>query len=217
MLARTERQQRLRVLVVDDDADTVDSTATLLELGGHEVKTALRGADAIARAAYFRPEVIMLDVAMPEMDGYETARQIQDLVLPPPVLVAVSGYGDLSARRRAAEAGFDLHLLKPVEGGFFEQIHLLVQDTYRLRKAIVRITERNQQTMLGLAAAYIQAGHTMLYVARTTGNETTRARCLSKVKATCQRLTSWIERYPDLGSGLRDDLEDLIRHLLRGA
>src|SRR5215510_5914150 len=135
MLARTERQQRLRVLVVDDDADTVDSAATLLELGGHEVKTALRGADAIARAAYFQPEVIMLDVAMPEMDGYETARQIQDLVLPKaPVLVAVSGYGDLSARRRAAEAGFDLHLLKPVESGFYEQIHLLVENTKRLHE-----------------------------------------------------------------------------------
>ena len=204
------------MLVVDDDADTVNSTATLLQFGGHEVKIALRGSDAVTRAAYFQPDVIMLDVAMPEMDGYETARQIQDLVLPkPPVLVAVSGYGDLAVRRRAAEAGFDLHLLKPVEVGFFEQIHLLVQDMKRLREGIARVSNRNRQAMASLAAAYIQTGYTMLYVARTTTNETTRLRCLSKAQATCYRLTAWIKRCPDLGSALSDDLEDLIRHLPR--
>src|SRR5215813_11991586 len=97
----------LRVLVVDDDADTVDSTATLLRLCGNDVKTALRGIDAIACTAQFRPDVVMLDVAMPGMDGYQTALEIQRLDLPkPPVLVAVSGYGDIRAQRQAAEAGF---------------------------------------------------------------------------------------------------------------
>ena len=130
------------------------------------------------------------------------------------MLVAVSGYGDLAVRRHAAEAGFDLHLLKPIEAGVFEQIHLLVQDTKRLREEIVGISDRNRQTLLSLAASYIQTGYTMLHVARTTTYETTRARCLSKVRGTCERLTSWIERYPDLAE-LRDDLEDLIRHLPR--
>src|SRR5215470_8600813 len=117
----------LRVLVVDDDSDTVDSTATLLRLCGNDVKTALRGIDAIACTAQFLPDVVMLDVAMPEMDGYQTAREIQRLVLrKPPFLVAVSGYGDVRAQRHAAEAGFDLHLLKPVPPEVFEELHVLV-------------------------------------------------------------------------------------------
>jgi len=69
---------------------------------------------------------------------------------------------------------------------------------------------------LSLAASYIQTGHTMLHVARTTTYETTRARCLSKVRGSCHRPTSWIERYSDLRD-LRDDLEDLRRHLPRAS
>lgn len=110
----------LRVLVVDDDSDTVDTTSILLRLVGHQVETALNGRDAVARARNFEPQLVMLDVGMPAMDGYQTARDLQRLASPP-VLIAVSGYGDVQTRRKAAEAGFDLCLTKPVEPGIYER------------------------------------------------------------------------------------------------
>src|SRR5215813_7470221 len=107
MLAATV-QDKVRVLVVDDDIDTVDSTAMVLRLQGHEVETASTGQGAIQRAVRFLPEIAVIDLAMPSMDGYETARQIQGLVLPkPPVLVALSGWAHPAARLKSAEAGFD--------------------------------------------------------------------------------------------------------------
>jgi CheY-like chemotaxis protein len=106
----------LRVLVVDNDADTVDTSALLLELDGHEVQTASDGVRALERAAAFRPHLILLDIGMPGMDGYEAGRQIQDLSLPTrPYLAAMTGYGWQNDKRRSAKAGFDLHLTKPVE------------------------------------------------------------------------------------------------------
>ena len=106
----------LRVLVVDDDVDTVDTSALLLQLDGHEVQTASNGGRTLERAAAFRPHLILLDIGMPGMDGYEVGRRIQGLSLPARLyLAAVTGYGWQDDKRRSAEAGFDLHLTKPVE------------------------------------------------------------------------------------------------------
>src|SRR5215467_16377044 len=103
MLA-VDAHEKLRVLVVDDDVDTVDSTAMVLRLVGHDAISALNGPDAITRASAYEPHIALLDLAMPRMDGYEVARQIQKLSLPrPPVLVAVSGFAHPEARNRAAE------------------------------------------------------------------------------------------------------------------
>src|SRR5262252_973385 len=111
MLATIEPPRLLRVLVVDNDSDTVDNTANLVRLTGHQVETASSGPQAIATVATFRPDITVLDLAMPGMDGYETARRIQRLVVPkPPVLVAVSGYADIQSKRQSAETGFDLYL-----------------------------------------------------------------------------------------------------------
>src|SRR4249919_2014755 len=84
----------LRVLIVDDEPDTVDTTALLLSLDGHEVETANDGPKAIDRAAAFRPDLVLLDIGMPTLDGYAVARRIHGLALPPrPYIAAVTGYG----------------------------------------------------------------------------------------------------------------------------
>jgi CheY-like chemotaxis protein len=106
----------LRVLVVDDCPDTRESMGSLLELWGHEVFTAPDGAAALRAAGEFRPDVVLLDLALGSApDGYEVARQIRRHAGKQPVIICLSGYGQDEHRRRSREAGCDHHLVKPVE------------------------------------------------------------------------------------------------------
>jgi len=112
-----------RILVVDDNQDAANSLGVLLRLSGQEVETAYSGAAALSRAADFRPALVLLDIGMPGMDGYQVARQIrQDPALAPIVLVAVTGWGQDEDRRRSKEAGFDHHFVKPVDPTTVEQL-----------------------------------------------------------------------------------------------
>jgi len=104
-----------RILVIDDNRDAADALALLLAIDGHEVETRPDGISGIAAAARFRPHVVLLDIALPDVDGYEVARQLRESVHGRHVtLVAITGYGLPSDRIRSAEAGFDHHLTKPV-------------------------------------------------------------------------------------------------------
>jgi CheY-like chemotaxis protein len=106
----------LRVLVVDDDADAADSTATLLALHGFDCRTAASGGAALRLVGDFPPDVVLLDLMMPGMDGYALAAALRERFRwPRPLLVAVSGCATGAEHRRSAAAGFDLHLDKPVE------------------------------------------------------------------------------------------------------
>jgi len=103
-----------RVLVVDDNLDTADSIGMLLERSGHEVTVAYSAEKALEVAAEFQPEVVLLDIGLPEMDGYEVARRLRrDSRLKGLKLIALTGYGQDSDLQRAKEAGFDHHLVKP--------------------------------------------------------------------------------------------------------
>src|SRR6266849_3763550 len=103
-----------RFLVVDDNIDATDSQATLLRLLGHQVETAYSGAAALEKARAFRPEIVLLDLGMPGMDGFEAARQLRAMPEGREVLlVAQTGWGQEEDRRRTRAAGFDAHLAKP--------------------------------------------------------------------------------------------------------
>jgi signal transduction histidine kinase/DNA-binding response OmpR family regulator len=105
-----------RVLVVDDNADAAGTLAMLLRLGGHEVRVAHDGNAALEAARPFAPEVVLLDIGLPGLDGYEVARRMRSRPeTAGALLVAVSGYGQEEDRRRSREAGFDHHLIKPVD------------------------------------------------------------------------------------------------------
>jgi two-component system CheB/CheR fusion protein len=107
---------RVRVLVVDDDFSVAESMAVLLQLEGHEVSIAQTGQEALALARTFRPQVIILDIGLPVMDGYEVARRLrQQPETQQVVLIALTGYGDEQAQTEAKAAGFDHHLIKPVD------------------------------------------------------------------------------------------------------
>ena len=114
---------RRRILIVDDDVDAVEALGELLRDCGHEVATARDGPQALDRARLHRPDVVLLDISMPEMDGYEVAKRIRgDLGLYDALLVALSGYGEDRHRRLAREAGFDHHVLKPVDFAKLEEL-----------------------------------------------------------------------------------------------
>ena len=105
-----------RVLIVDDNEDSANSLAMVLKLSGHETDSVYTATDALARAAAFKPDVVLLDIGLPGMDGYELAQKIRELPgLRNIRLVAVTGYGRTDDRLRARDAGFDDHLTKPVE------------------------------------------------------------------------------------------------------
>jgi signal transduction histidine kinase/ActR/RegA family two-component response regulator len=104
-----------RILLVDDNTDAANSMAMLLRLAGHEVRTAYDGETALALARLQPPEVVICDISMPGISGFELARQLrQDLGLLDAVLVAVSGYAQEEDRHRSQEAGFNAHFAKPV-------------------------------------------------------------------------------------------------------
>jgi CheY-like chemotaxis protein len=105
-----------RVLVVDDNRDAAESLALLLRLKRHEVQVAYDGPEALEAARRHHPEVVVLDIGLPRMDGYEVARRLrQEPGLEKTTLIALTGYGRDEDRRRSQEAGFDRHLTKPVD------------------------------------------------------------------------------------------------------
>jgi CheY-like chemotaxis protein len=105
-----------RVLVVDDNADAAESLALLLRIQGHDVRTASDGPAALEAAEIFRPEVVLLDLGLPKMSGYEVARLLRQQPESEGIrLLALTGYGQEDDHRRSREAGFDAHLVKPVD------------------------------------------------------------------------------------------------------
>jgi CheY-like chemotaxis protein len=106
---------RRRVLVVDDNRDTARSGAKLLELQGHEVRVAFDGLAALEAAREFQPEVMLLDIGLPGMSGYELVKRLREEGFEQATIVAVSGYGQQADKERSREAGFDDHLVKPVD------------------------------------------------------------------------------------------------------
>jgi CheY-like chemotaxis protein len=105
----------LRVLVVEDHAECAVSFAMLLQLWGHQVQIAKDGPTALAVVQADKPHVVLLDIGLPGMDGWEVARRIRAIGNQAPLLVAITGFGMEADRRCSQEAGFDHHLVKPME------------------------------------------------------------------------------------------------------
>lgn len=116
-------QKLCRVLVVDDNQDSADSLAMLLRIMGHETKTAHDGEQALTLADEYRPDIAILDIGLPKLNGYDLARQIREKAwAKDTVLVALTGWGQQEHRRRSAESGFDHHLTKPVALDVLQEI-----------------------------------------------------------------------------------------------
>jgi CheY-like chemotaxis protein len=106
--------QNLRVLVVDDNRDAADSMAAMIGVLGNDVRAAYSGYEVPALAESFRPELILLDIGMPGMNGYEVCRELRKTQGKAVHIVALTGYGQESDRSQSEAAGFDEHLVKPI-------------------------------------------------------------------------------------------------------
>jgi CheY-like chemotaxis protein/nitrogen-specific signal transduction histidine kinase len=110
-----------RILIVDDNRDAADSLGLLLKFSGHDTRVVYNGKDALASVESFKPDVAVLDIGLPDMDGYELARQIRRMPQSKPLrLIALTGYGQVEDQQRAYAAGFDGHLIKPVTSDALE-------------------------------------------------------------------------------------------------
>jgi DNA-binding response OmpR family regulator len=106
----------LRVLIVEDEQDTAESLEILLRYDGFEIEVTSTGSQALAAAQAHAPDVVLLDIGLPRMNGYELARRLREQAgAQVPRLIAITGYGQAADRLRSREAGIDLHLVKPVD------------------------------------------------------------------------------------------------------
>ncbi len=113
----------LHILVVEDNADGALSLAMLLRMYGHVVETVANGPAALESVRTHEPDVVLLDIGLPGMSGYEVARRlIGPRPRKTPLVIAVTGFGQAEDRRRCAESGIDMHLLKPVEPEYLQAV-----------------------------------------------------------------------------------------------
>lgn len=111
---RSSAAAQQRILVVEDNEDARELMRALIEKMGHDVRTAMDGVSAIELAREFRPALVLLDIGLPQMDGYSLARKLREEHGPDLVLAALTGYGQERDRRLSHEAGINHHLVKPV-------------------------------------------------------------------------------------------------------
>jgi CheY-like chemotaxis protein len=115
--------RRFRILVVDDNHDSALSLAMMLSIMGHETRTAHDGESAVETAESFLPEVVLLDIGLPTLNGYEVAQRIRERSWGASMfLIAVTGWGQEEDRQRSSEAGLNVHMVKPVEPAALERL-----------------------------------------------------------------------------------------------
>src|SRR5687768_9354260 len=115
--------RRFRILVVDDNHDSALSLAMMLSIMGHETRTAHDGESAVETAETFLPEVVLLDIGLPKLNGYEVAQRIREKSWGASMyLIAVTGWGQDEDRQRSSEVGLNLHMVKPVEPSALEKL-----------------------------------------------------------------------------------------------
>ena len=199
----------MRVLVIDDYQDTIESTAMLLKLDGHEVEMANDGIQGIARSAVFRPHLVLLDIGLPALDGYAVARQIQALrYQPKPFITAVTGYGMQADKRRSGDAGIDLHLCKPVDPEIYRGLVALLQTSSDLINGSRMLATQHRQTATDLMFRQLEMANIYLDTAETAGYR--KEHCILLATRSYERLITWLgsgacidDRDVELVSGLR--------------
>lgn len=115
--------RRFKILVVDDNHDSALSLAMMLSIMGHDTRTAHDGESAVSSAETFQPDVVLLDIGLPKLNGYEVAQRIREQPWGTSMyLIAVTGWGQDEDRQRSSEVGLNLHMVKPVEPSALEKL-----------------------------------------------------------------------------------------------
>jgi CheY-like chemotaxis protein len=122
------RADRLRVLVVEDDPDCAYGTTLLLKAGGYEAHVGRDGPSGVKKARELSPDVVLLDLGLPGMSGYDVAELLRADSEKPPLIIAMTGHGQEEAVRKSREAGIDLHLVKPVDPAALAEVLTRFED-----------------------------------------------------------------------------------------
>ena len=188
---------KARILVVDDDRDAADTTAILLEMDGYEARTAADGVEAVERISSYCPDIVLLDLAIPRLNGYGVARTVRERALPQqPILVAVTGYADKATRLKCAEADFDLHVSKLFDFSLFGELSLLLRESAQLRERFAEPKAVQCARFRALMRMQIQMANTFLEVAATTCDPAWRKRCLGKAQVAAGQVERWLRQMP---------------------
>jgi len=184
----------MRVLVVDDNRDAAEMMALLLGLEGHEVATAYDGASGISKVLSFQPNLVLLDLGMPEADGYDVARQIQTLPLSPrPLLVAMTGYASLDDTRRSAEAGFDLHVSKPVFPDVFDGLAQVLKPSGGIVRRVREIGDNSCHAVTTLMLQHLEMANMYLDAAVATTVTDVKVRWIAKAQKAHDKVAAWLD------------------------
>jgi len=208
----TDNQDALRILIVDDYPDTCETTATLLQLRGHVAHTAFSGREAIREVRDFGPDLVLLDIAMPGMDGIEVAQAIRGTEgIGEPAIAAMSGYTSLVHKRRCASAGFDYYLQKPVDTVAIDQ--LLWFEGNAVRERFHSLMQDHVAMTCELTRSQLEFAGLMLDVASTSNIDTTRKACVEKVQRMLQRMTTYLTSEAGLLPSQLSQLKTSLRKL----
>jgi len=188
---RMATSARLRVLVVDDPP-TAEATAVMFTLDGHEVAMANSGADGFAKAVTRRPDLVLVHVDPPHLEGYEVARQIQTLRLTPkPYLVAVTA--PEPDKLRCAQAGFDLCIPEPVSPSVLEALADLLLVSKGLAARSREIAKRNRTVVTSVMLRHMEIAQTLLDSAEIIAVHALRERCIARATAVHDRVSTWLD------------------------
>jgi DNA-binding response OmpR family regulator len=175
--------------VVDDDEDTLTSTALLLEKCGFEVQTAQDGTAALSLASQAAFDLVLLDLALPKLDGYAVAHVLTRLPTARcPPLVAVSGHGMREDVLRSAQAGFDLHLTKPVDPALLAQLPLLFERAEAALQAAQRLAEQHRRVMSALLHQQLRMAWACAQLAEHERAAEPKKRLLLRAAQLCARV-----------------------------
>ena len=181
----------------------------MLKLGGHEIETAKDGVRAIERAAAFRPDLVLLDLEMPKVNGFVVARDIRDLALTPkPYLVAITGYAKAEDKRRCAEAGVDLHIAKPVEMDILQSLAELLQPSSDITLS-QSIAVRNRAAATQLIFQQLQMANLFLDISAHSSDQEGIERRFAHAEAARDRVTVWL----NCGACADDRVADMLKAL----
>jgi CheY-like chemotaxis protein len=198
----------LRVLVVDDYPDTTESTAEVLRLDGDDVVTASDGVEGIKRAAEFRPDLVLLDIGLPMLDGYAIARRIQHLrYQPKPFIAAVTGYGMQDDKRRSGEAGFDLHLLKPVDPETYRGLAALLQTSADLVIHLRSLAAQHRLIATDVLFRTLEMAN--IYLDTAALSDSRKDQSVTLATEAYDRLIAWLDR----GACIDDRAAELVNGL----
>jgi CheY-like chemotaxis protein len=192
----SELPSTCRILVVDDNPDACDSTAMLLQCKGYEAHTAFNGHQALRKIIAVAPDLVLLDIEMPGMDGVEVARAIRGTKgIKEPAIAAVSGFESLLHKRLCATVGFDYYLLKPVDPVALDQLLWFVRhEGMAIREQFLTLKRERASVCYALSRSQLEFGGLVLDVAAATKQDITRQRCFEKAQRLEENMSSFLAK-----------------------